>query len=386
MQFHFAKIPEIIFQSGAVIKLPEIIQKFGSDVLIILDPLSVQSSGLFSDLRAESINFKLHEVSGEPSPERIDTIVREYKGQNIDSIVGVGGGSVVDTGKAVAAMFGKEESVFDYLEGVGNKIHDGSKVPFIAVPTTAGTGSEATKNAVLSKVGEKGYKKSIRHNNFVPDFALIDPELSLTCPVSVTAACGMDAFTQLLESYTSNNASPMTDALAYDGLRIMKDHLVNAVTQGSTDLKAREAMSYAALISGITLANAGLGIVHGLASPMGGYSDIPHGVACGTLIGSATRINIDRLREEGESGQIYLKKYAAIGGLFSNDKYDDPNESCEFLVEKIESWIDTLGIPRLNKYGYDDALIEKIIDGTGNKNNPINLSNLDIRHILEARI
>ncbi len=343
MQFHFAKIPEIIFQSGAFNTLPEIIERFGSNVLIILDPFSVKSSELFSDFKANAIAFHAYEVSGEPSPERIDTIVAELKNRKFDVVIGVGGGSVVDTGKAVSAMLGKEESVFDYLEGVGTRVHDGSKVPFIAVPTTAGTGSEATKNAVLSQVGEKGFKKSIRHNNFVPDIALIDAELSLTCPTGVTAACGMDAFTQLLESYVSTNASPMTDALAYDGLRIMKDHLVLAVAEGNENLSAREAMSYAALMSGITLANAGLGIVHGLASPMGGFSDIAHGVACGTLVGIATKINIDRLREEGESGEEYLKKYAAIGRLFSNDKCDDLNECCDFLVDKIESWVDTLG-------------------------------------------
>ncbi len=337
-------------------------------------------------MKAASIRFHIAEVSGEPSPELIDKIVAGLKNRNIDVVVALGGGSVVDTGKAVSAMIGKDESIFEYLEGVGNKIHDGSKVPFIAVPTTAGTGSEATKNAVLSHVGEQGFKKSIRHNNFVPDIALIDPRLSMSCPAGVTAACGMDAFTQLLESYVSTNASPMTDALAYDGLRALKDNLVPAVVEGSHDLKAREAMSYAALLSGITLANAGLGIVHGLASPMGGYSDIPHGVACGTLVGIATRINIERLREGQESNQKYLKKYANIGRLFSDDQCDGLDECCNFLIEKIEIWIETLQIPRLGKYGFDTLLIDKIVEDTGNKNNPIQLTNMDIRYILETRI
>jgi alcohol dehydrogenase class IV len=390
LQFSFAKIPEIVFGSGYFIRLPEYVRRYGRRVLVIYDPLPLRSAGrldfLFAALDETGLTCFKQEVSGEPSPELIDRIVAAHGDNRIAVVVAIGGGSVVDTGKAVSAMLGKTESVAVYLEGVGGKAHDGSKVPFIALPTTAGTGSEATKNAVLSQVGAEGFKKSIRHNNFVPDVALIDPQLSETCPAAVTAACGMDAFTQLLESYLSTNASALTDALAWDGLRAIRDNLVAAAGKGAHDVSVRSQMSYAALLSGITLANAGLGIVHGLASPMGGYSDIPHGVACGTLIGVATRINIERLREDRARNSAYLQKFARVGQLFSDDKCVDVDECCDLLVDTIDSWIDTLHIPRLSRFGFDRALIDKISTETGNKYNPVQLSKADIQRILNERL
>jgi alcohol dehydrogenase class IV len=289
---------------------------------------------------------------------------------------------VVDAGKAVSVMLGKTEPVEAYLEGIGTKIHDGSKVPFIAVPTTAGTGSETTKNAVLSQVGENGYKRSIRHNNFVPDIALVDPELCLNCPPDVTAASGMDAFTQLLESYVSTNASPFTDVLAYHGMTLIKDNLVQAATTDAKDVEVRAAMSYAALLSGITLANAGLGVVHGLASSIGSYYNIPHGVVCGTLVGAATKMTIERLKDKEETGISALEKYAQIGKLFSDNIKEDLDHYCEILVDKIEEWTQLLNIPKLNKYGLRESDLEKIVHVTGNKNNPVQLDHEDIKQII----
>jgi alcohol dehydrogenase class IV len=390
IQFHFARIPEIIFGSGSIAQLPAQIKRFGEKILLIIDVNAMQSSGILdtiiNDLKENRIVFQQKTVSGEPSPSLIDQLTAGLQNQAVQTIVAVGGGSVVDTGKAVSAMAGRHESVYDYLEGVGTKLHDGKKLPFIAVPTTAGTGSEATKNAVLSQTGEKGFKKSIRHENFVPDVALVDPRLSLSCPASVTAACGMDAFTQLLESYVSDNSSPLTDALAYDGLRVLKDQLVPAVTEGAHNLTAREAMSYAALLSGITLANAGLGIVHGLASPMGGYTNIPHGVACGTLVAAATRMTIEKLQEDPETNKNYIEKYARIGRLFSADKCRSVDECCDFLIAKLQEWTDALHLPRLDKYGFDEQLIGKIAAETGNKNNPVKFTETEIIKILRERM
>jgi alcohol dehydrogenase len=388
--FHFARTPDIIFGSGSISQLPKQIRRFAEDVLMITDTAALQASGVLDSvketLEQEQIGFRQISAEGEPSPAFIDQVTFDLQTRPVQAVIAIGGGSTIDSGKAVSAMAGKKDSVSVYLEGVGNKEHDGQKLPFIAVPTTAGTGSEATKNAVLSERGAKGFKKSLRHDNLVPDIALIDPQLSLSCPAGVTAACGLDAFTQLLESYVSTKASPLTDALAYDGLRAVKIGLLASVQQGATNLPAREAMSYAALLSGITLANAGLGIVHGLASPMGGYTDIPHGVACGTLLAVATRITIRHLRQDGQKNMVYLSKYARVGRLLTDSPCEDVGDCCDLLLEKLDEWTNLLKLPRLSEFGYTGDLIHKIAAGSGNKNNPAELSRDEILEILQERL
>lgn len=195
----------------------------------------------------------------------------------------IGGGSVIDCGKAVAAMLVEDGSVQDYLEGVGTRKPSGAKIPFIAVPTTAGTGSEATKNAVVCDRKE-GYKKSLRHDAYMPDVAVIDPELTMTAPRPVTIACGLDAVSQLIESYTSTKANVFTDSLALTALSHASESLLPHCLDQGNDISLRGKMSYAALISGITLSHAGLGAVHGMAGPLGGLFPVPHGVTCGKLL------------------------------------------------------------------------------------------------------
>ncbi len=388
--FNFAKTPQIVFGAGKISLLPDKISGIGKRIILLTGEQSFKNTQYFTDLifffKKESFQYTLFEIAGEPSPDQVDQIVADCANSEVDVVIAIGGGSVLDAGKAVSAMLGKTQSVVNYLEGVGNEAHDGSKIPFIALPTTAGTGSEATKNAVLSKPGRDGYKKSLRHNNFVPDIALIDPALSIACPAPVTAACGMDAFTQLLESYVSTNSSPMTDALALSGLRMIKDNLIPAVSSGADNLKIRSAMSYAALLSGITLANAGLGIVHGLASPLGSYSDIPHGVACGTLVGAATKINIEKLWQSGQSGLYALGKHAEIGKLLSADKCQGSEACCDFLVNKIEEWIDVLVVPKLSAFGFKADDVDRIVAETGIKNNPVQLETEDVKKILLERL
>jgi alcohol dehydrogenase len=388
--FGFTRTPQIIFGIGKFNLLAEITRQYGSTMLIVTGSSSLQNSGKADWLNQElgkcQVKFYYESITSEPSPQIVDRVVKKYQESSIDVVLSIGGGSVVDAGKAVSAMLGKKESVVNYLEDVGHKDHDGSKVPFIAVPTTAGTGSEATKNAVLSVVGSQGYKKSLRHDNFVPDIALIDPELTVSCPANVTAACGMDAFTQLLESYVSSKASPLTDALAYSGIEALKDNLIPIILSSGQNLQMRSAMSYASLLSGITLANAGLGIVHGLASSIGGFYDIPHGVVCGTLIGIATQINIERLMVDKKENHSQLKKYADIGRLLSNDGCETTEKCCTALVRKIEEWTEKLKLPRLANYGITPASVEKIVADTSNKNNPVKLNKNDIRKIILNRI
>src|SRR5688572_10016913 len=215
--FVLAPSPVLHFGVGKFAILPDVIQKYGTSVLLITGTKSFSATTyyhrLLEELQKKAITVKIHHVNNEPTPGMIDGAVRDSVNLKPDVVVAIGGGSALDAGKAVAAMLPLNDSVKNYLEGVGTKVHPGNKVPFIAVPTTAGTGSEAARNAVLSEIGENGYKRSLRHNNFVSNVAIVDPVLAITCPRSVTAASGMDAFTQLLESYLSLEGNTVTDAL-----------------------------------------------------------------------------------------------------------------------------------------------------------------------------
>ncbi|MFZ2632950.1 MAG: iron-containing alcohol dehydrogenase [Desulfosalsimonadaceae bacterium] len=389
--FNLGKLPRIYFGPGKLAELPRLIAESARSILIITGASSFYGSEkwrhLTDDLTGRSVNYFHVPVSGEPSPDMVDGITDQYRDKKPDMVVAVGGGSVMDTGKAVAAMLPKTESVKRYLEGFpGAGVHDGVKTPFIAIPTTAGTGSEAAKNAVLSQVGPDGFKRSIRHDNFVPDISIVDPELMVSCPPPVSAACGMDAFVQLLESFVSTSANALTDALAASGLEQIRDCLTAAYLDGN-NLNARTGMAYAALISGITLSHAGLGVVHGFASVLGGFFDIPHGVICGTLIGAATRTNIRYLREQGGSN-IFLEKYARAGAILARREYGPENrdEHLDFLVRQMDKWTETFRLPRLGAFGVGFHDLHRIIQHTENKNNPVKLDKIGIKEILLASI
>ncbi|MEM6631911.1 MAG: iron-containing alcohol dehydrogenase, partial [Bacteroidota bacterium] len=270
------------------------------------------------------------------------------------------------------------------LEGVGDKQPKGKKLPFIAVPTTAGTGSEGTKNAVLSEVGTDGFKKSLRHDAFVPNLALIDPELMLSCPPELTASSGMDAFTQLLEAYVSTKRSGMTDALAWEGLQYLAQGLEKAYHDG-TDLQARSHMAYAALLSGIALANAGLGVVHGFASSIGGRIDIPHGTLCGTLMGIANRITLKKLLDQNPHSEV-VKKYAAVGQLFSQEENRFGMYYANALIDLMEEYTYDFSLPRLSKFGLREGDISQIVSNTGQKNHPVELTTTEMELILRRRL
>ncbi|MFH1724397.1 MAG: iron-containing alcohol dehydrogenase [Elusimicrobiota bacterium] len=388
--FAFARTPKIVFGPGKLRELGQMAEGFGKTALILTGARSFTASGrwdaLGEDFSRRGVAHYRVTVEGEPSPESVDAVVADFKGKDPDVVIGIGGGSVMDAGKAVAAMLRHEGPVVDYLEGVGTKTPTGAKVPFIAVPTTCGTGSEATKNAVLSEVGTGGFKKSLRHDNFVPDVALIDPELALSCPRDVSAACGMDAFTQLLEPYVSTKSNPLTDAVALSGLDLLRDNLLPSCTTGADDVDVRAAMAYAGLMSGIALANAGLGIVHGLAAPLGGFFDIPHGVICGTLTGPAIEVNIAALKRQGNAGEPGLFKYATAGALLTGEDSSDRDGCLAALVAKAREWTRALKIPPLSDYGVKAADVNIIVAGAGNKNNPVALSADEIKALLMSRI
>jgi len=392
LNFGFTRTPRILFGAGTFARLPEVIHGFGRSALIVTGGRSLAESGrlaeLLDALAVRGVTVATATVRGEPSPEQVDRLVADHRHPAPDVVAAVGGGSVLDAGKAIAAMLPSGESVTDYLEGVGQgRPHSGRKVPLVAVPTTAGTGSEATKNAVISQVGRAGgFKKSLRHDNFVPDVAVVDPELALTCPPHITAACGLDAFTQLLESYVSTAASPLTDALAWSGLARLRDSLLPAVREGRRDLAARSGMAYAALMSGITLANAGLGIVHGLASPLGAAFAVPHGVVCGTLVGAATRVNVTCMLDRPDKYPHVLEKYARVGRLLAGQRAETPAADCRRLLSIIDRWVRETGMPRLADYGIRAEDLDELSAAAGIKNNPVALAKADIRRLLGARL
>lgn len=388
--FTFARSPRIIFGAGGRSELGRLAAAFGPTALLVTGRESLSASGHKSEildaLRAADLAVYEYALAGEPSPEVVDQAVREFGPKVIAVVVAVGGGSVLDAGKAISAMLPLGQPVQDYLEGAGVKNHPGVKVPFIAAPTTAGTGAEATKNASLRRLGPDGFKHSLRHENLMPEVALVDPELALTCPRSVTAACGMDALSQLLESYVSPLASPLTDALAWNGLERIRDNLLLACGGGASSLPVRAGMAYAALLSGLALANAGLGVVHSLSSVLGGRCDIPHGVLCGTLLGAGMRVNMEKLiRTEGPASPAVIK-HARIGEFFVKRRAESPLVACGWLAEILNDWIRALNLPRLGEFGVTPNLAEEIAAVTPIRNNPVSLTPQEIFAILQARL
>jgi alcohol dehydrogenase class IV len=385
--FQFARLPALYFGNGRIAELSEIVKQYGKKIIVVTGKNSfIQSryaEKLFYDLNREDIGYYLFNIPGEPSPDLIDQAVKRFNNEDINLVVGIGGGSVLDAGKAISAMLYKSESVIEYLEGVGSKKHPGTKIPFIAIPTTSGTGSEATKNAVISQTGKNGFKRSLRHDNFVPDVAIVDPELTLQCPQNITAASGMDCFTQLTESYLSDKASEFTNVLTIEGLKAIKTSLIRSYTNGE-DIEARAGMSFAALTSGICLANAGLGVVHGFASSIGGMYDMPHGVICGTLMAASNEINVRVLRKK-YNNPVALKKYSMLGRLFLNERGKADNFYIDGFIQYLHKITHDFRLPGLKKYGLEEKDIELICEKTEVKNNPVKLTNEDLIEIIRSR-
>ena len=387
--FSIARLPRIEFGSGALEKLPEIAAGYGNFLLIVTGLRSFAESEagtrLFAQLRQRGLAWEQVRVSGEPSPEFVDATVAALRGTPFDAVVGIGGGSALDAAKAIAGLLRPGNSVMDHLEGVGPELpYHGPSTPFIAVPTTAGTGSEATKNAVLTAPG--GFKKSFRDDRLVAEWAIVDPDLLATCPPALIAADGLDAFTQILESFVSTRANPLTDALARSGIMAARDALPALHRQQSA--AARAPMAYASLMSGICLAQTGLGAVHGLASPLGAFFPIPHGVVCGTLVAAATASNIAALEARAPEHPA-LPKYGEIGRRFAMQKGLSGPDARAFLVDSLRRWEVELALPRLAAYGIGESDLPRIVAasrGGSMKTNPIVLTDAELTDILACRL
>lgn len=390
--FSIARLPRIEFGSGVIARLPSLAAGFGKRVLLVTGAASLKASPAWPvierGLRDAGVQWQTFTVSGEPSPQRVDDAVAQFREQNFDVVAGIGGGSVLDAAKAIAGLLRTGDSVMDYLEGVGpEKPYQGPAVPFIAVPTTAGTGSEATKNAVLSVAGKQGFKKSFRDDQLVPEYALVDPDMLASCPPALIAADGMDALTQLLESYVSLRANPFTDALAWSGMEAARDSLLPLYEGSGDQSAARAGMAYAALLSGITLAQTGLGSVHGLASPLGAFFPIPHGVVCGTLVGAATRVNIDAMLGR-EPANPALDKYAEVAALLCRRTFARREHAWEHLVALLDEWTRRLALPTLDAFGISAGDFGHIVAhsrGSSMKTNPIVLEDAEIAAVLAQR-
>lgn len=382
--FTFKPMPRLIFGAGRLAELPSLAAPYGNRVLIVVGGRSFVETSAWQQLREafadRKMTLTIEQVTTEPSPEIIDDIVSRQRPQAIQLVIAIGGGSVVDSGKAISAMLCEQGSVIDLLEGVGEARPHGRKIPFIAVPTTSGTGSEATSNAVISRTGPDGFKRSLRHDGYIANIALIDPLLTLSCPRHLTIACGMDAYTQLVEAYLSTQASPLTDCLAVEGIRRLHRSLTRACADGQ-DLTARSDMAYAAYLSGVVLANAGLGVVHGFASAIGGLFAIPHGLVCASLMAAANRITLQRLRQGGGQS-IALAKYATLGRIVS-DTTNMTESSCQdAFIAHLDELTAHLALSPLPTLGITERDYQEIIQRTENKYNPIPLDGADLHTIL----
>jgi alcohol dehydrogenase class IV len=386
-QFRFSRLPQIWFGQGRIAMLPELIKKYGDSLLLITGERSFSKSRhekeLSESLQRMGVRSRIITVSGEPSPSMVDEAAMRFRDEIPDVVAAIGGGSIMDAGKAISAMLMVNGSVKIYLEGVGTAEHPGTKVPFIAIPTTSGTGSEATKNAVISEVGISGFKRSLRHENFVPDIALVDPDLTISCPPDLTAASGMDCFTQLVESFLSDKASEYTDALALKGIKAVTSSLEKAYRDGS-DTGARSSMAFASLTSGICLANAGLGVVHGFASSIGGRFNIPHGIICGTLMAVSNEITVRKL-DHGEGESSTLHKYARLGEMISGKSGKTESYYTSQFIDHLHHLTYELKLPGLKEAGMTEESFDEICSATENKNNPVKLSKDEMVEILTRR-
>ena len=392
--FSISRFPRISYGSGRIEELPDMVAGYGRTALLVTGKHSFVNTprwqALTENFKVKGINWRHFTVSGEPSPQLVDEAVAKFRNEAIDVVVAIGGGSVLDAAKAIAGLLLHGNSVMDHLEGVGKNVpYSGPSTPFIAVPTTAGTGSEATKNSVLSVQGTDGFKKSFRDESLIPEYAIIDPDLLASCPAELVAADGMDAFTQLLESYISLKANPFIDALAWSGMCAVKEGFFAAFEGKEPEAShGRAAMAYAALLSGITLAQVGLGSVHGLASPLGAYFPIPHGVVCGTLVAAATAVNIQALQAR-EPNNPALAKYAQVGRLLTDRNEMDDDAARNALIKLLADWSEHLQLPRLNRYGIKESDFPLIVAnsrGSSMKTNPIVLTDAEINSILIQRL
>jgi alcohol dehydrogenase class IV len=377
MRFEFATATRIIFGEGSAAGVPELARSFGIHPLVVSGASRERTVAIVSALSAESLL-----VSGEPSVDLVREGAKRAKDASCDVVISIGGGSVIDAGKAIAAIATNGGEPLEFLEVIGEgRAITVPPLDFIAVPTTAGTGSEVTRNAVLSSA-EHGLKASLRSPLMLPKIAVVDPELTYGLPPAITAYTGLDALTQLIEPYVSSRANPLVDAICVAGMRHVAGALSRAYRDGE-DRDARREMALASLFGGLALANAGLGVVHGFAAPLGGQWKAPHGALCAALLPHGMAANIDALRTRA-SQHPAMKRYADIARLVTGRS----EATAEDGIEWVRQLCAELKIPPLRTWGVGDADLsgtaEKAAKASSTQANPIPLSHQELMSMVSA--
>lgn len=380
MRFEFATAQRIIFGEGAFQEVGLLAKSLGKRPLVVTGRDASRCQRLIELLVSQEIQPSLFSLHGEPTIMDIRQGSAQAKAMSADMVIAFGGGSALDGGKAIAALSVNPGDPLQYLEVIGQgRSLERHPLPCLAIPTTAGTGSEVTRNAVLTSP-DQGVKVSLRNEWMLPQLALVDPVLTLSLPPEITASTGLDALTQLIEPFVSTRANPMTDALCLEGIRRVVRSLRRAWENGH-DLQAREDMALASLFGGLALANAGLGAVHGLAAPLGGLRPIPHGVACAALLPHVMEANLRALRS-GDSMNSTRMKFAELARVVTGN----PDAEAGDGLSWVKALVENLHIRGLREYGLMpediDLVIERALKASSMQANPVRLDKNALAEII----
>ncbi|MBN1201634.1 MAG: iron-containing alcohol dehydrogenase [Anaerolineae bacterium] len=384
MRFEFATATRIIFGTGTLRETGPIAAGMGQRALVVTGRTVERAAPLLRLLGEQGIEHTTFSVQDEPTTETARLSTERAREAGCDMVIAFGGGSALDTGKAIAALLTNGGDPLDYLEVIGRgQPVTRRSAPFIAIPTTAGTGAEVTRNAVLASP-EHRRKVSLRSPLMLPHVALVDPELTHSLPPDITAYTGLDALTQVIEPYVSLAANPMTDALCREGMYRAARSLRRAYEQGD-NADAREDMAVTSLFGGLALANAKLGAVHGFAGPFGGMFHVPHGAVCASLLPHVMAVNVETLRQR-EPDSPALARYDTVARILTGDD----TAACDDGVAWIRDICHALKVPVLSSFGLTrgdfDTLIEKSAVSSSMKGNPIKLTADDMRAILDRAL
>lgn len=388
--FSFSKVPPIYFGAGQVRQLSNLIAQFeGQRVLLITGAKSLEASGQLDQIKTdlEQLGRVYHRICDrEPTDALLDGICAEIRDLSIDVVVSIGGGSVIDAGKAIACNMPPESGAIEHIQSlVTNPQLTHPKIPLIAIPTTSGAGNEVTPKMAIDRADILGTKAFFTHPQFTPDAVILDPELLISCPSELTATCGLVTLSHLMEAQFALHTSVLNEAIIWSGLEALKDNLLLACAVGATSQAVRGKMAYASCASGIGQANSSIGLLQGLALTLSSFCPIPYRVACSTLAGSALRVSLRALRTRYTQNPILLK-IAKVGELFDGRTQQSPNYYCDALVNIVEAWVQILPIPRLGEYGIKPKDLPPVVEKTLDYCPDVDLHRDEIYAILQDRL